>query len=65
MVRADAGSGAGAEVEGGHGEAATVQAHHVGTAGRPVLHVAQVRAILQHRVASTEPTQDQVVRMGH
>lgn len=37
-----AGACAAAEVEGGHREAASLQTHHVGAAGRAVLHVAQV-----------------------
>ena len=45
VVGADAcgrGARAGAEVEGGDREAASLQTHHVGTTGSAVLHVAQV-----------------------
>lgn len=38
----EVGPGAAAEVEGRHWEAAALQTHHVGTAGGPVLHIAQV-----------------------
>lgn len=54
VVGADAskaGPFAGAEVEGRHREAAAVQTHHVGAAGRSVLHVAQVGPVLQQGVA--------------
>jgi hypothetical protein len=57
VVGADAGGGgAGAEreVEGVDGQAVAVQTHHVGPTRRPVLHVAQVRPVLQHRVAAAE-----------
>lgn len=45
MVRTDAakvGAVAGAEVERGHREAASVQTHHVGPTGGAILHIAQV-----------------------
>lgn len=45
VVGADAskvGSRTGAEVECRHREAASLQTHHVGTAGSAVLHIAQV-----------------------
>lgn len=45
------GSRAAAEVERRHREAASLQTHHVGAAGSAVLHVAQVRAVLQQSVA--------------
>lgn len=56
VPRADLGvrrAGAGAEVEGLGGEAAMVEAHHVRPARRPVLHVAQIRVLIQLHVATT------------
>lgn len=57
MVGADApkvGPRTGAEVERRHREAAAHQTHHVGAAGSAVLHVAQIRAVLQQSVAASE-----------
>lgn len=48
------GSRTGAEVERRHREAASLQTHHVGTAGGAVLHIAQVWAILQESMATSE-----------
>ena len=65
MVGADpggGGAGAGAEVEGVDGQAAAVQAHHVGAAWRPVLNVAQVGAVLQHCVTPAGHTREDTVR---
>lgn len=56
MSRADVAvgrAGAGAEVEGFSGEAAMVQAHHVGPTRRPILHIAQVRVLIQPHMATT------------
>lgn len=55
VVGADAwgrGARAGAEVEGGDREAAALQTHHVRPTWRPVLHVAQIQAVIQHCVAA-------------
>lgn len=60
MVGTDAsevGPRAAAEVEGRHREAAALQTHHVGTTGGAILHIAQVRAVLQEGVASPETHQ--------
>lgn len=46
------GARAGAEVEGGDGEAATLQTHHIWPTWRPVLHVAQIQAVIQHCMAA-------------
>lgn len=46
------GARAGAEVEGGDGEAAALQTHHVWPTWRPVLHVAQIQAVIQDRMAA-------------
>lgn len=45
-------AGTGAEVKGCHWKAFMVKTQHAGPAGRPVLHVAQVRAIHQLHVAA-------------
>ena len=49
-----AGARARAEVEGAERQAAVLQTHHVGTAGSPGLHVAQVRAVLQQGMATAD-----------
>lgn len=46
------GSRAGAEVEGGNGEAATLQTHHVRPTWCPIFHIAQIQAIIQHCVTT-------------
>lgn len=56
VVGADArvrGAWAAAEVEGGDGNTATVQTHHVWPTGGPVLHVTQIQAVIQHRMAAS------------
>lgn len=65
VVRADArvrGARADAEVEGVDGVAATLQTHHVRPAWGPVLHVAQIQAIIQHCVAAPA---GQTVTLNH
>lgn len=53
VVGADVGRGrawTGAEVEGGDGEAAPLQTHHTGSTRGSVLHVTQIRPIIQERM---------------
>ena len=67
VVGADApkgGSRAGAEVERGHREAASLQTHHVGPAGGAVLHIAQVGAVLQQSMACSEGSIKHVRQVG-
>lgn len=52
------GARAGAEVEGLGGEAAMVEAHHVRPTRRPVLHVAQVRVLIELHMATTANKQE-------
>lgn len=47
------GAWAGTEVEGGDGNAATVQTHHVWPTRSPVLHVTQIQAVIQHCMAAS------------
>lgn len=51
---AKVGSWTAAEVECRHREAASLQTHHVGTAGSAILHIAQIGAILQQSMATSE-----------
>ena len=56
VVGADArvrGARAGAEVKGRDGNAAALQTHHVWPARSPVLHVTQIQAVIQHRMATS------------
>lgn len=56
MIRTDAskvGSRTGAEVERRHREAASLQTHHVGTTGSAILHIAQVRSVLQQSMSTS------------
>lgn len=57
-------AGAGAEVKGAGWKAFAVETQHSGPAGRPVLHVAQVRPIHQLHVAAPVPGQSQQVTPG-
>lgn len=57
-------AGAGAEVKGAGGKAFVVETQHAGAAGRPVLHVAQVRAVHQLHVAAPAPAQQERVTPG-
>lgn len=47
------GARAGTEIERLDGEAAMVKAHHVWPAGRPVLHIAQVRLLINLHMRTT------------
>lgn len=47
------GARAGAEVKGRDGNAAALQTHHVWPARSPVLHVTQIQAVIQHRMATS------------
>lgn len=55
MIKADLATPAawaGAEVEGRHGKAFVIETQHVGPAGRPVFHVAYIRAIHKLHMAA-------------